>query len=894
MQEGALEAPPEEKCVAVFSELYREFRPRARGPADLVPWKQLAAPGVILNKTNHALQRTWIVRGQDLTGDTLETQGAKMLQANNVLKRLGGKWMLHSEAQRVRWHDYPFSTSHYPIAAMIDAERRRMLVDDPGSRETRYYLTLTWTPPTAVSHASRRLFLKGLPPENDATLYEAKTLADFLTQTEYFIGLLRGVLAVCEPADTDTMLTYLHTCVSDRWHPVRCPGDVLGIDEKLCDTPLITGWYPQLGRWHLRTCSIKGYPAMSMVGIVKALEAADLDYRWVTRWIGMERNVQAGILRRTQGAWVHSERSFGARIAENWSGEKARIQDSDAANKAIQADAARQELGADIVAYGNFTSTVTVWDADPERADQKRSLVMQCFEQRGFTMVKEEEHAIPAWLSSLPGNRMDSVRRTPQHSLTLAHLLPGLSAAWGGPMWDSHLKAGPWFYAHTDTSTIFRVINHVSDVGHFLVLGPTRSGKSVFAAFSVAQWLHRYRNSQVFWFDVDRSARLLTLLLGGHWYDLAGGQLAFQPLRHIDETQEQAWAQSWLLQLCRQAGVPERVEVQQYIGAGLRELAKRPPQQRTLSTLITLMADHSRQVELQAKAGRIDAQGISHADRRLEDLVSAHVAVRNVLKIYAKGGTYGWLLDADHDDLQDGPLHTFEQRALLQMPDLVGPVTSYLFHRLEQRFSTDTPTYIPTDEAAITWALPDFEKKGKEWLMTTAKKSVSLGFFTHSLSQVFESKLGPLLLESCPTRYFLPNPSAKAPQMAAIYDRLGLTPEEITLIATAQPQRDFYYSCELLGKRLFHLNLSEDILRCIARNEAHHHEQMDWILEQYGVEGFAEAWLRGNESRARDESRASTRTSLDRRGGGGRDDDYPFTNGLRGDRTDECLPARSL
>jgi hypothetical protein len=163
--------------------------------------------------------------------------------------------------------------------------------------------------------------------------------------------------------------------------------------------------------------------------------------------------------------------------------------------------------------------------------------------------------------------------------------------------------------------------------------------------------------------------------------------------------------------------LPINAEVQAYLGSGVRRLAERPKRERTLSGLMEMLAMHSRQTELNAKAGRIDAQGISHPDRRLEELVGLHHQVRTALKPYTTAGEYGWLLDAHDDALQTGPLHTFEQR----------PVTRYVFHRLEQRFSTDTPTWLPNDEAAITWALPDFEKKGKQWLMTTAKKNVSLG-----------------------------------------------------------------------------------------------------------------------------------------------------------------------
>ena len=106
---------------------------------------------------------------------------------------------------------------------------------------------------------------------------------------------------------------------------------------------------------------------------------------------------------------------------------------------------ARQELGADVVAYGEFTSTVTVWDTDAARADDKLKLVMQAFDRQGFVTTAERHHATAAWLSSHPGNRRDNVRRTPQHSLTLAHLCPGLTATWPGPERDAYLNGLPWF-----------------------------------------------------------------------------------------------------------------------------------------------------------------------------------------------------------------------------------------------------------------------------------------------------------------------------------------------------------------------------------------------------------------------------------------------------------------
>src|SRR5262249_58281082 len=105
------------------------------------------------------------------------------------------------------------------------------------------------------------------------------------------------------------------------------------------------------------------------------------------------------------------------------------------------------ELGADIVAYGEFTSTVTVWDTEAEVAQDKLQRVMQAFDRQGFVTTAERHHATAAWFSSHPGNRLDNVRKTPQHSLTLAHLCPGLTAAWPVPARDGFLVSRPSFVA---------------------------------------------------------------------------------------------------------------------------------------------------------------------------------------------------------------------------------------------------------------------------------------------------------------------------------------------------------------------------------------------------------------------------------------------------------------
>jgi type IV secretory pathway VirB4 component len=826
--------------------VYEEYQPRRRWqPAhvsDVVPWRAVVAPGVVLQKYRHGLQRTYAVRGPDVMGETPEVQGALMLQANDVLKRLGGRWMLQSEAQRRRVTALPEVAWRHPVPALIEQEQRHRLLVQPGSRETAYFLTLTWYPPAPSMRRGLRWLMRGPGAYRGAGDTEV-SLRQFVEQADYLMDLLKGMLAVCRPLTTAETLTYLHNCVSERWHAVARLAALTDIDVQLCDTAFIGGWYPQLGQWHVRTCSVMAYPAASVVGVVRELDAADVDYRWSTRWVGLERHIQAGMLRKTQGAWVGQERSLMARLAESISHQPTRVLNTDATNKAEDADAARQEIGADIVAYGEFTSTVTVWDTDPERVEDKLHLVMQAIETRGFVATAERQHATAAWLSSHPGNQLDNVRRTPQHSLTLAHLCPGLTAAWPGPERDPYLDGGPWLYAHTEQTTLFRVVNHVRDVGHFLVLGATGSGKSTFGNVLRAQWL-QYPRTQAMVFDLDGHARLLTYLLGGTWHDLGSPTLRFQPLRHVDDPLRRGLIVQWLLDLLEEYHVATGAHAQAYLGSNLLKLAQLPPERRTLSRLVTLMAEGSRDTELKANAGRIDAQGISHPDMDLRALVVLQTEIRTVLARFTDKGEYGGIFDATEDAFDDSPIQTFELRALLQRPRLLGPVLRYVLLHIELQMSTEAPMLLLIDDAAIPWAVPKMEEKSREWMMTTRKKSVSLGFMTHSLSQVFGSPLGVLLEEGCPTRFFLPMPAALEPNITEIFTRLGLTHNAIRLIATARPQRDVYYACTELGQRRFSLPLGPLTLACVARNSAADHALMERLLAQEGRGGFAAAWLR--------------------------------------------------
>src|SRR6185437_10137505 len=101
-----------------------------------------------------------------------------------------------------------------------------------------------------------------------------------------------------------------------------------------------------------------------------------------------------------------------------------------------------QELGSDLIGEAYVTATVTVWDEDGAKADDRLRLVEKAIQGRDFTCMRETVNAIVAWLGGLPGHVYANVRQPPISPLNLAHMMP-FSAVWAGPERDEHFGAPP-------------------------------------------------------------------------------------------------------------------------------------------------------------------------------------------------------------------------------------------------------------------------------------------------------------------------------------------------------------------------------------------------------------------------------------------------------------------
>ncbi|MHB1528613.1 MAG: VirB4 family type IV secretion/conjugal transfer ATPase [Acidiferrobacteraceae bacterium] len=806
-----------------------EFRTKAYGLPDLLPWAALVDDGVVLTKAG-GLLAGWSYRGPDLdsaTGAELAAMAARI----NAALCLGDGWVLNCDALRAPAPGYA-GPGAFPdrTTRLIDEVRRARYAHETPHYVTRYVLTLTWFPAPDAAGKTAALFLEGGKPGS-----AAQQVARFKERIREIEGRLGAFLELRRLVDRpdgaggleSELLGYLEACVSFRARRFRLGMAPMYLDAVLGRHDLVTGFTPRVGDLHLACLAIEGFPAASFPGILDVLSRLPVSVRWSNRFIFLDPEQAGKLINRHRSRWSQKRKSLMNVMREQAGGQATHI-NLDMEHLTQDAIAALAEASSGAVRFGHYTSVLLLADADEGILADSAREVRKLIEQHGFGVRLEDLNAVEAYLGSVPGNTWANVRRPVINTLNLAHLLP-FTSVYPGP--EVHPcpfyppESPPLAWASTDGATPFRLCLHVDDVGHSVILGPTGAGKSTLLGLLMAQQF-RYPKAQVFAFDKGYSALPLVWAAGGEHYDLAGsdGDLAFCPLAHVDEPLEQVWAAEWLGSLAALQGVAvtprmrdELYQAAVHLGASTTEGA-----QRTLT----------------------------HYLQRLQSL-----PLREALKAYALGGALGQLLDAERDGLGVDRFQVFEMEPLMQLGDkALLPVLTYLFHQLEQRFQ-GAPTLLVLDEAWVMLGHPVFREKIREWLKVLRKANVAVVFATQSLSDLARSGIADVVFESCPTKLLLPNPEAMTETSRLLYTQIGLNSRQIDILATAVPKRQ-YYLMQPGGRRLFELGLSapelafigasgkEDIARIRALRTSHGEAWPAAWLRERGAGAWAEVWER--------------------------------------------------
>ena len=798
----------------------KQFRDEAMGLADLLNYAAVIADGVILGKDG-SLLAGWYYRGHDVDSSTQEELNALSARVNAALCRFGNGWMAQIDAIRRAVDLYPMAEKVFPdvVSQEIDDERRRMFTAAGAQFETIYALLVTYLPPSA---SESRFY--GFLVDDEKTDERRDLACIHLRHFEKSIDALEQELSsslniqriksMVQQDDEkkiifDAMLQYINFTVTGDTHPVQLPSCPMYIDAILGWRDFSGGLMPKIGEKYIGVIAIDGFPHDSYPVIMAGLDQLSCEYRWHSRFIFMDREEAIAHLKSYRKKWSQKVRGFIDQILQTGRGPV----DQNALSMVAELDQSLAVAESGAACFGYYTTIVVLMDERSDYIDEKCREIMKVIRELGFGCRRESLNAIEAWLGSLPSHGVPNVRRPLMHTLNVADLLP-VTAIWAGeatcPSPRFPHGSPPLLQAFTGGNTPFRFNLHVSDVGHFLIVGPTGSGKSTLIAALLAQF-RRYPGARVFAFDKGYSLFALTMGVGGVHYDVAAddSKLQFCPLASIDRsTAEQGWAEQWIGELCELQGVRLNPAHVAAIHRAMSLLSK--AERKTLTDFVATLQNRE---------------------------------LREALQHYTVSGAMGYLLDAETDSLALSSFQVFEIEHLMNLGDKNAlPVLRYIFHRIEGALDGQ-PAILVIDEAWIALKHPLFRDKITEWLKVLRKSNVAVGLATQSLNDLLSSGILDVIAESCPTKIFLANPEAGGEFGRQIYQKMGLNERQLQIIAGMAKYRD-YYVVSPKGRRRFELGLGSYALRWMSGLDKEPRRKLQKLMHDQPEE-WREIWSRG-------------------------------------------------
>jgi type IV secretion/conjugal transfer VirB4 family ATPase len=799
----------------------KEYREPKHRVSDHLPWAALIAPGVVVQKDG-ILLRSYAFRGPDLAASAPGELVSAAARANNALKRLGSGWTLFVEASRRRAKPYPAASWPTPASAAIDAERRRGFERAGALHESAYFLSLGWRTPSDTNKRLTSLFYDDAEEAPESHRVE-RDLEYFDKVCRETADILSGVFPDIHALDSDQLLTYLKSTISVEAQAVKTPEHPMYVDCLLPNEPFTTGEVPSLGKHYLTLLTVRGFPSSTFVGMLDALNQVRFPYRWMTRFVCLDKSEAESKILTLQRHWYTQTQSLRSHVTELFTNQKSAISNPSAAGRVAESRAALEELGNDTAAFGYCTATLATWNADKRLAIEQARELKKLIQGRGMITIDESLNSMDAWLGSLPGHVHANVRRPMIHTQNLIHLLP-MSAVWSGAAENAHLKevsgVGTAHMICAAGSSPFRLNLGVGDVGHTLILGPSGSGKSSLLAMLAIQWL-RYPRARVIIYDRDRSARAVTLANASvegfvQYYEPGNphSPLAFQPLRGIDDPAERTWAAEFVLLMLRLQQVHITPEVQAAVDEALQQVASEAdPATRTMTIFAHMLSSYDR-------------------------------SLGQALRPYTKAGNYGQIFDAAEAvdvDATYARWRMYEMGELMQLGEAaIIPAIKYLDHRDAASYD-GSPLLKIYDECWLFMRHAAFADQLRSDLKTLRKKNVTIVFATQEIADAAaRPELLSSILSACQTQLFLPDASAAAPAAAAAYSSFGLSASEIGILATAQPKRDYYFRSSE-GQRLFSLELGQAALALAGASSPADQRDMDAIVQTRAPRDYAAA-----------------------------------------------------
>ncbi|MFC7051029.1 VirB4 family type IV secretion/conjugal transfer ATPase [Emcibacter nanhaiensis] len=450
---------------------------------------------------------------------------------------------------------------------------------------------------------------------------------------------------------------------------------------------------------------------------------------------------------------------------------------------------AKDAASAGKTGFGEHHLSVLVNAPSLPALDQAAADVASVLADTGSIAVREDLNLEAGFWGQFPGNRDYVTRKSLVSVSNFADLASLHCVPTGQPEGHHWGDAVTIFETSASTPRFFSL--HKGDLGHFSVIGPTGSGKTVVLNFLLAQ-AQKFKPRTVF-FDKDRGAEIFLRAIGGNYASLSPGRpTGFNPLQIADTPAGRAFLQAFITCLVADPAGKLTTEEEARLGAALDANFEQPPAYRRLRYFQELLGGSQAPTD--------------------DDMIAR-------LAPWHSEGEYAWVFDNATDSLDfTRQVTAFDMTELLDEATLCTPAMMYMFYRLNETLD-GTPTMIMIDEGWKLLDNPFFSARLRDWMKTFRKRNAIVGFGTQSARDALESSLSRTITEQVATQIFMPNARALESDYCAGF---GLGRHEYDLIRALPPESHAFLVKQGNESSIVRLNLAglPDLLRLFSGNEA--------------------------------------------------------------------------
>ncbi|WP_092401695.1 VirB4 family type IV secretion system protein [Candidatus Ichthyocystis sparus] len=425
-----------------------------------------------------------------------------------------------------------------------------------------------------------------------------------------------------------------------------------------------------------------------------------------------------------------------------------------------------------IMGYSNI-SIIVYSDTNRSLLQKKKSL-FESLSRSNFIFIDETNHLLSSWMVTQPGMHNSCCRWSIISSANIADNLPIISNSNKHNKQSPHLlkitKGEPISFLSGEYQQKIAVHPYVDDNGHYFIIGPTGSGKSLFANLQMSQF-RKYRGASIFVLDYDQSSKIPILLQDGIYIDPEEDKykkLALNPFSLLSDKSSWPWLRDWIFSLM---GDNENLLKNQYadeIEITIESMSYLEKSNWNIHTLYCHITSESLRVRLHQWINK---------------------------EFYGKWlGTGPDIFDMSLDKKQ---LIGLEMKPLIKASFNSAPLIEYILYRIENHLSkkqhqyTITPSVVHIAECWNFLSNPLLMNRVATWLKTFRKYLCSVWMDTQSIEDLFSSDIFPSIRDNIASRVFLPNHKAKSESVKNLYmHEFGLNEEEINYLSYSQPKKE--------------------------------------------------------------------------------------------------------